>query len=962
MKKRIYNIPASCPFVDVLARNFLAEYRDNSLELADVLFLLPNRRACQSLREAFVREQGLAPTLLPQMRPIADVEEDALFVAGFDASEVLPNLPPAIDAVSRLLWFTRRIMDEPGKFGLEKFSAAQACFLAQELCSLADQVQNEELSFQNLQKLVPEEYAAHWLETLDFLELITAEWPQFLKSKGLVDVALRRCQIMDLQCALWQKYPPQKRIVIAGTTATFPYMKRLVQVVLNLPRGEVVLSGLDKELDNQAWEAIDEVHPQFELKDLLNFLQIDRQEVEDLLPPENPPRESLISELMRPAKTTDKWRQLADCKWAEQATDGLRVIDCADVRQEALSIALIMRQVLETPEKTAALVTTDRNLARRVAAELARWEIKVDDSAGCPLHLTPVGAFLRLMAAACAEEDAIGIEKLSLLKHPFMAMGKDYGALRREVRDYEKLVLRTDKPEDNLPLAEELEKELKPLADLLRSREASFKEILKVHIQTAEKLATTPLKDGTSVLWKGDAGEAAARFVADLFAQAEMLGEVVGDEYGGLLDALMAQVTVRPRYGTHPRLKILGPIEARLNRFDIMIIGEVNEGAWPKPANADPWMSRPMKKDFGLPTPEKAIGVLAADLAQFMAAPKVFLTRAERVQGTPMVKSRWWMRLATVLKAAGAGIEELTEREYPQQAEKLDEADKYEPINPSAPCPPVDKRPRELSVSAIEQLMRDPYIIFAKYILRLKPLKDLNPEAEFFDYGNIVHEVLDEFNKKYNTDFPANGKEELLALGKKYFASHEIAMETRAFWWPNFVKSIDWLADKEREYRQEIKQVHSEVKGQIVLNAPEGPFVLKARADRVDETKDGRVNVIDYKTGQARSIAEMKKGYAPQLPLEGVIAEHGGFEGIAKKEVAKLLYWQPAKKETVVDDAVEEILTNNLEKAHKLIAMFDLPTTPYISQPNPKYAPKYSDYEHLARIAEWKVVEEGGEE
>ena len=278
MKKRIYNIPASCPFVDVLARNFLAEYRDNPLELADVLFLLPNRRACQSLREAFVREQGLAPTLLPQMRPIADVEEDALFVAGFDASEVLPNLPPAIDAVSRLLWFTRRIMDEPGKFGLEKFSAAQACFLAQEVCSLADQVQNEELSFQNLQKLVPEEYAAHWLETLDFLELITAEWPQFLKSKGLVDVALRRCQIMDLQCALWQKYPPQKRIVIAGTTATFPYMKRLVQVVLNLPRGEVVLSGLDKELDNQAWEAIDEVHPQFELKDLLNFLQIIRHQ------------------------------------------------------------------------------------------------------------------------------------------------------------------------------------------------------------------------------------------------------------------------------------------------------------------------------------------------------------------------------------------------------------------------------------------------------------------------------------------------------------------------------------------------------------------------------------------------------------------------------------------------------------------------------------------------------------
>ena len=961
MKQKIYNIPASCPFVDVLARKFLSEYRDNPLELADVLFLLPNRRACQSLREAFVREQGLAPTLLPQMRPIADVEEDALFVSGFDASEILPDLPPAVNAVSRLLWFTRRIMDEPKKFGLERFSAAQACFLAQEVCSLADQVQSEELSFQNLQKLVPEEYAAHWLETLDFLELITAEWPEFLKNKGLEDVALRRCKMMDLQCALWRKHPPQKRIVVAGTTATFPYMKRLVQVVLGLPRGEVVLAGLDKELDNQAWGAVDEVHPQFELKNLLEFLQIDRQEVEDWAVAENPPRESLITELMRPAKTTDKWRCLAECRWMDEAVKGLRVIDCADVRQEALSIAVIMRQTLETPEKTAALVTTDRNLARRVAAELARWEIKVDDSAGYPLHLTAVGAFLRLIAAASADEATV-VEKLSLLKHPLMAMGRDYGALRREVRDYEKRVLRADKPEDNLPLFAELESELKLLADLLRSRAASFKDLLKVHIRTAERLATTPLKDGTAVLWKGDAGEAAARFVADLFAQAEMLGDIAGNEYGGLLDALMVQVTVRQRYGTHPRLKILGPIEARLNRFDVMIVGEVNEGAWPKPANADPWMSRPMKKDFGLPMPEKAIGVLAADLAQFMAAPKVFLTRAERVQGTPMVKSRWWMRLDTVLKAAGKESDKLDEREYLWQAEKLDTPEKYEPISPPAPCPSIDKRPRELSVSAIEQLMRDPYIIFAKYILRLKPLKDLNLEAQLFDYGNIVHEVLDEFNKKYNTDFPDNGKEELLALGEKYFASHEIAMETRAFWWPNFVKSIEWLADKEREYRQEIKQVHSEVKGRIVLNAPEGPFVLKARADRVDETKDGRVNVIDYKTGQARKIDEVKKGYAPQLPLEGVIAEHGGFEGIAKKEVAKLVYWQPAKKETAIDEEIEDILANNLEKVHQLIAVFDLPTTPYISQPNPKYAPKYSDYEHLARIAEWKVAEEDGGE
>ncbi len=961
MEKRIFNIPASCSFVDVLAERFLAEYRENPLALADVLFLLPNRRACQGLREAFVRAQGLSPMLLPQMQPLADVEEDTLFVSGFDVSAALPMLAPAVDSCSRLFWFIRRIMAEPGKFGLEKFSAEQACFLAQELCSLSDQVHYEELSFDNLRQLVPEEYAAHWLEVLAFLELITSEWPAYLQAHGLEEAVVRRCKALDLQCALWRQSPPEKRIVVAGTTATYPVMKRLVQTILELPAGEVVLSGLDKNLDEESWQAVDEVHPQFELKDLLGFLQIDRHDVRDLVPAENPQRERLVSEVMRPAKTTDKWRYIKAGELDGGALDGLAVIDCPDVRQEALSVALVMRHVLETPGKTAALVTTDRNLARRTATELERWNIKVDDSAGRPLHLTPVGIFLRLMTAVCAADFAPA-EMLSLLKHPFTACGRDYGSLRREVRDYEKKVLRADQPEEGLSLFDEFQKEVQPLALLLANSRVDFKELFETHIRVAEKIATTPLKDGTAVLWSGDAGEAAARWAADLYAHAEMLGEIDGRDYPALLEALMAQVTVRPKYGTHPRLKILGPIEARLNRFDVTIIGEVNEGGWPKPADADPWMSRPMKKDFGLPPPEKATGILAADFVQLMSAGRVFLTRAERVQGTPMVKSRWWMRLETVLKAGGRDIKNLETGAYAAWAAKFDEATAFHPILPPAPCPPVKMRPRVLYAGALEQLMRDPYIIFAKYILQLKPLKELNQALALADYGTIVHEVLEEFNNRHSTDFPETAREELLALGEKYFETHQVAQETKAFWWPNFVKSVDWLAAKEKVYRTEVQKVHNEVSGEMVLNAPEGPFAIKARADRVDETLDGRVNIIDYKTGQARSKAEMIKGYAPQLPVEGLIAAHGGFEGIARKEVGKLIYWQPGKKETVVDDDIEEILANTLERVHKMIALFDLPTTPYISQPNPKYAPKYSDYEHLARVAEWKVVDGGGDD
>ena len=288
----------------------------------------------------------------------------------------------------------------------------------------------------------------------------------------------------------------------------------------------------------------------------------------------------------------------------------------------------------------------------------------------------------------------------------------------------------------------------------------------------------------------------------------------------------------------------------------------------------------------------------------------------------------------------------------------LDRNETFTRLLPPAPKPPVSARPRELSASAVEYWMRDPYIIFAKYILRLKKLDDLEQEVTFADYGTIIHAVLEQFNRKYNRQFPPNAKEELLALGRAYFAENEIAAETRAFWWPHFEKTVDWLVTAENDYRPSVREVHNEVQGRFRFEAPAGPFTITAKADRVDETADGRINIIDYKTGEARSPKEVRAGYAPQLPIEALIAREGGFDGIPAKEVAALIYWQLGRKETRLDEEVDDILNTNLKNLRELATLFDFPDTAYISKPNPRYAPKYSDYEQLARVKEWSVVEE----
>lgn len=959
MNKKIYNIPSSLGFSETLAEHLLEEYQSDLPELSKVLLLLPNRRAVRSMKEAFVRLRGLTPMLLPKMMPIGEVEDEELFLTGGNARELLSGMYPAIGTTERLLLFVRIIMAKPAEFGVEKMSLAQACALAQELGGLIDMVNNKQLSFDNLENLVPEDYAAHWQDTLKFLKIITHFWPQILEERQLIDASLRRNRLLEAQSEIWQQNRPQGRIVIAGTTAAFPAMKKLVATVLGLENGELYLAGLDKFLSDEDWQMVDETHPQFELKELLDYLEINRYEVQDLCPAANLEAERFIAEVMRPALSSEKWRELPRQGFSPQAWGGINLINCADIREEALAIALIMRETLEEEGKTAALVTQDRNLARRVANELERWNVQVDDSAGKPLALSGVGIFLRQIVQAATADKKLYLAEL--WKNPLCCMGQEYGELRQLIRRLEKNVWRRGQEDEQLSQFEaSAQAILADLALLLSQSKVDFKELLTCHIKTAEKLASRPEKDGAQILWGGDDGEAAARLVADLDEQAEVLGEINPQEYAGLLETLMISINVRPKFGMHPRLKILGPIEARLNHFDVTIIGEVNEGIWPKAAGSDPWMSRPMKKDFGFPLPEREIGVNAFDFSQLLAGEEVYLTRAERVQGTPMVKSRWWLRLETVLKALNIEPQSLENAVYRLWAKHLDRPQRVVPINPPQPMPPLEARPRELSASAIEMWMRDPYAIFAKYILNLKPLDELDRELTPADYGTIIHAILQQFNNKYPKQLPDNAREELIKLGEVYFNQNQIASETKAFWWPNFIKSIDWILEQEKTYRSNVAQVHNEVRGEVEIETPRG-FKVTAIADRVDETIDGKYNIIDYKTGKARKETEVRAGYAPQLPIEGLIARSGGFGKLNAREVDKLIYWQLAKQETIIEKDMNQLLDNTYERLQKLVNLFEFETTPYVCQPNPKRLPEYSDYEHLARVREWSVVADESE-
>ena len=979
-KPNWFTIPPEAGFVDALARGILAEIGEGP-DLVRTRVLLPTRRACRSLADAFLRLGGGRPMLLPRLTPLGDIDEDDLAFEGWEVSALgedaagAADLPPGIAPLRRQLMLTRLILADKKSTGVD-----QAVALAQELARLLDQVHTERLGLEGLQGLVPDDYAEHWQITLNFLRILTETWPGIVAEEGALDPAERRNRLLAAQAEAWSRRPPEGAVIAAGSTGSIPATADLLSVIASLPQGAVVLPGLDRDMDDAAWKGLGSSHPQYGMARLLDRVGVARKDVA-AWPAQD--RESairsrvmLVNRALRPAEATETWRD--ETPPSMDALNGVEVVACPGPQEEAGVIALAMRQVLEDESKTAALITPDRGLARRVAAELARWGVNVDDSAGRPLAQTTPGAFLRL-TARMASEALAPIPLLACLKHPLAALSLSPGACRSLVRRLELAGLRGPRPEpgadglraalkgkgDLMDLVDRVETALAPFAQLLTRRAAPLADLLKAHVAAAEALAASDTEPGAARLWSGEAGEAAAAFVAELNEAGAIVADLPPDSYPALIDGLMLGRAVRPRYGAHPRLAIWGLLEARLQRADVVILGGLNEGTWPPEVPASPWMSRPMMEKFGLPLPERRIGQTAHDFVQAFAAPRVIVTRATRVEGTPTVPSRWLLRLETMVHGTPLAAVFEGGAQWLYWQHQLDAPARRIEARPPAPKPPVEARPRSLPVTRIETWMRDPYGIYARYILALKRLDPIDADPGAADYGSFIHDALDKFLIAYPTALPADAVDRLLGIGRECFGASLARPGIQAFWWPRFVRIAHWFVEEEAERRTRLTATLSEAKGALTIDGPAGPFEIHGVADRIDRLKDGGLVIVDYKTGAIPPEREIAAGYAPQLPLEGAIAAAGGFAALGKQAPTELEFWQltggnPAGERCPVKGDTTTLVKEALEGLQRLVAEFDRPETPYRARPRPDAAPRYDDYEHLARVKEWAAGDEEG--
>ncbi len=1054
---RVFTVPAGQPFLDALARAILAGdlpcaggAPPGPLELPAMTLLMPTRRAARALQEAFLRQSGGAAMLLPQIRPISEGDEELTLLAGLSGLVTLgdgwSDVPPAVSEMERRLVLTMLVMkwseamrDPDLDDGMAPVvaagatSPAQAAALASELGRLMDMVETEGVSLDGLVGLVPETFSEHWQKTLRFLEIVTSAWPQYLLARGLTSPMDRRNRLIAAEARRLADAPPNAPVIVAGVTGSIPATADLMRAVMNSPKGAIVLPGLDHALEDDGWRAITPAaagdaghpeHPQFGLKRLLDRLGLERSDITILPGAEPPPsarqRAAFVSEAMRPSATTARWHaytERADRSAITSAMAGISLLETPSAQDEAEVIALIMREVAETPGRTAALVSPDRLLARRVGVRLESYGIRVDDSAGRPFAKTVPGTLLDLVIAAIAE-DFSPVALMPLLKHPLTRLGLDAFTMRKSARALEIAAFRTaylgrglggvsaaleraaieeadgDRREAAVrrlwqadwqgarELVARLESAFAPLVAAFAQREHKpLSLIARAHIEAAEAIASipatpssgdaAPVADTTisSPLWQGEAGKAASLFFTGLLDEQMPVVEIHARDYPDLYRSLIAGENVRPRVPVHPRLSIWGPFEARLQQPDVLILGSLNDGTWPESSDPGPWLNRPMRQALGLPSPEEKIGLAAHDVTMLLCAETVYLTRAEKMDGVPTVPSRWLLRINALLDGLGLPDAVTADQPWLPWARHRDAVGARRPINAPAPKPPVADRPRRLSVSGVETWIANPYAIFARHILKLEPLPRLGEPPDASLRGAIVHEALSRFTAAYPERLPPDPTAKLLEIARAVLQDYTGNPRIAAFWLTRLERFAHWFAASEAARREGVDKIVAEVKGEIVLDAPAGPFKLSARADRIDVSSAG-LRITDYKTGAIPSNDRVASGSAPQLPLEAAIAAFAGFAGVPKAIVTELRYirasgGEPPGEERIVtlkEGDVDTLGRAQLDRLAALVARYDDPATPYSALRRSRFTYDYDSYAHLARIGEWSGDDDGSEE
>jgi len=964
----VHGLPPGVDFARELVSGLMARLEGEPPEaMARLRLFVSSGRMQRRVREEFDR-QGAG--FLPRLHLVSDL-----------ARWPMAGLPPAIPPLRRKLELAT-LVDRMAR-RLPAFETGTGIFsLADSLGSLMAEMQSEGVAPDALERLdIQASHAEHWHQSLAFIRIVA----RYFEASAVPDPEGRQRRVAEHLAARWAAMPSDERIVVAGSTGSRGATRVLMRAVALLPRGALVLPGFDFEMPEHAWNSLYsgdipiEDHPQFRFAALLEELGLapcDVRRWTEAQPP-SPARNALVGLALRPAPVTDQWmREGRDIEDLLPACAEMTLIEARAPRDEALALALLLRDAVERGER-AALITPDRTLTRRVEAALDRWGIVPDDSAGQPLQQSAPGRLLRHVARSMGRKP--GIETLLiLLKHPLAASGSTLrGPHLRLTRELE-LKLRRDGPAfpDAVALAAWSAAQgpegqawaawLGAIVSRLEEREdRSISAWLQTHLALLEALAAGPAGAvSASELWLQEAGRACQRLLAELRDEAPDEGRISAGNYADLIETLLQAEQLRDPRTVHPQVAFLGTLEARVQDADLVILAGLNEGVWPEAPAPDPWLSRRMRLDSGLLLPERQIGLAAHDFQQAIAARRVVLSRSRRDSEAETVPSRWLNRLTNLMNGLGAqnGPEALSRMRvrggyWLQLAEALERPAESRPAAPRpAPRPPAEARPRRLPVTAIKTLIRDPYALYAARILRLRPLDPLRPQPDPRLRGDVLHRIVEKFVTGYpDQETPSESAERLLRIAEAILRESIPWPSAQRLWYARLARIAPQLVADEAERRARGVPMVIEERGTCPLDPL--AFTLTAKPDRIDLLHDGSAQIFDYKTGIPPSDAEVLY-FDKQLLLEAALTARGAFAALGPRTVSAMTYIRLGGTGESRDLRLgPEEIEQSWAKLRRLIERYLSVSQGFTARRALHTTREHSDYDHLSRFGEWDLTD-----
>jgi double-strand break repair protein AddB len=955
---RLFALPPGVDFGAELLRGLNARTGARTPEdTARVTLYLNTRRMQRHVRG--LQDSGPA-ALLPRLRLLTDLTQDPV-----------PGEPPPARALPRRLSLMRLVR---ALLEAEPDLAPRAALfdLADSLAGLLDEMEVEGVPASTLMRLDGTESSAHWQEALKFLQIIRDVLDAGPPGEGgrLRERALTLAEG-------WRAAPPPHPVVVAGSTGSRGATAEFLVAVAHLPNGFVVLPGFDFELPPQVWDSMTDAlqaedHPQYRFKRLMDLLGLRPGQVERWTDaqPANPARNRLVSLSLRPAPVTDAWLAEGPGMAPEAAATGLTLVEAPSPRAEAETIALGLRAAADEG-RVAALITPDRMLTRRVAAALDRWGITPDDSAGQPLPLSPPGRLLRQVLDLMTARPS-GASLLALLKHPLCHGGADRNRHLIHTRDLE-LHLRRHGPAhpDGAALRHWATKDNAPtdrapwadwLADILDRPAPEGEQPVPVHLARHMALAEA-LSAGTGsdpTLWKEAAGRKAQETCDGLARAGDAAGPLPLTDYATLFLGVLNGEEVRNPDAGDPRIRIWGTLESRVQGADLVILGGLNDGSWPEAPPPDPWLNRAMRREAGLTLPERRIGLSAHDYEQAVAGAEVWLCRATRTDEASTVPSRWLNRLTNLMGGLGPhgdqALKSMRDRgaTWIAQAEALSRPVRDVPPAPRpSPRPHPDHRPRRISVTEVQRLIRDPYAVYARRVLRLSPLDPLVAEADAPLRGTIVHAALEAFVTNGPPPDDPRARDALMEAVDRALEQECPWPAQRRLWSARMARVADTFLEGERARRAIATPEALETDGALEIPICDPPILLTGKADRIDRLPDGRVALYDYKTGTPPSKPQQLT-FDKQLLLQAAMTKRGGYREVGPAETAIACFIGLGADPKVVPAPFEDAPPDEVwERFVALLSRWLDPERGYTARARTFTDREASDYDHLARFGEW---------